>query len=113
MNVSAGTQLQCLSNFDVHMNYLGILLNANSDSGGLGWGRESEILYFLISSQGADAAGLWTMLSKTVEEVCFFSEWSQSREPSWSQEDLASVLREGRMWFGEREGLKGQSNQPE
>lgn len=90
----------------MHVNYLGILLNATSDPGGLGW----ILKPLFLSSQGADASGLWLML-KAVKIFFFpFSEWGQSNGPFWIQEDLANILQEGRMWFGRREGLKGQTN---
>lgn len=45
------------------------------------------------------------MLSKAVEDICFFIEWGQSKEPSWSQEDLASILYQGRIGLVEQRAL--------
>jgi hypothetical protein len=45
-------------------------------------------------------------------ECLYLQEWDQSKEPSRSQENLARILQEGRMWFDGIERLKRQSNQP-
>lgn len=73
---------------------------------------ESEILCFFISFLGAGAAGLWTILSKVVEVVSSANGVNLRSLPGTRRIWLASVFQEGRMWLGEKEGLKGQSNQP-
>lgn len=66
------------------MNYLGILLNATSDPGGLGW----ILKPLFLSSQGADASRLWLML-KAVED--FF--------PPFSGVSLMGLSGSRRIWL--------------
>lgn len=68
------------------MNYPGILLNATSDPGGLGW----ILKPLFLSSQGADDSGLWLML-KAVDDF-FFS-------PSVSGVSLMGLSGSGRIWL--------------
>lgn len=75
-------QQQC---FYVRVNYLGILLNATSDPGGPGW----ILKPLFLSSQGADASGLWIML-KAVEDFFF---------PSVSGVSLMGLSGSRRIWL--------------
>ena len=72
-------------------------------------GMDSEASVFKLSG----CWWFWTVAHAQSSRWFFFfsfSEWGQSNGPFWIREDLASILQEGRMWFGKRERLKGQTN---